>query len=501
MIPPKHIIGALLAIALALFVGRPAHAILQPSSYPTAAGAAMLSCSGRPWIDVLCYGADPTDTADSTTAIQTAINDAVTNNVPVHFPGGKFKVSSKVTIDYAGQSGTGFRLISNGATLDGLSITAGPVLQVICSGGTLSSPATCFFFHQEGTLFIRGNSAEVNYTTLTSAEPAGQTVLPVASTAYLYVGQTVLVALAAGGNWATPITAIGTGTITIANALPTGGANNSAQVGLASYPFAMGKVDFTDQHNSFAINHLVVTNASTAQGAGACQFNATYDAVVYVVCDSSGGAGGIALEQMQFSKIAGAGSAAAAGGQAIVLENGYNFSNIFYALDLEVAPICIQITANHHGDNTFVSPYMNCPVAVNATASDNNVLINPQYAGSVTSYGPQSVGISVVGMGSRAKWLFPTAATYKAAAVDDGIAVSSYNAPGTSMTVTTPVISTVNAGWSMAVSTDNGKGMISTATARPSSPGPKTFHRSRWARAITSMSGSRATAPTGESPT
>ncbi|MBV8121126.1 MAG: hypothetical protein JO081_14455, partial [Alphaproteobacteria bacterium] len=410
----------LTAALLAIYFVSPAHATLQPSSYPTTAGAAMLSCSGRPWIDILCYGADPTDTANSTTAIQTAISDAVANNVPVHFPAGTFKVTSAIVIDYAGVSAKGFRLVADGATLDGLAITSGPVLQVICSGGTTSSPATCFFFHQEGTLFIRGNSGEVNYTTLTSAEPAGQTVLPVASTANLYVGQTVLVALAAGGNWASPITAIGTGTITIGTALPIGGANNNAQVGLASYPFTMGKVDFTDQHNSFAIDHLVVTNASTAQGAGACQFNATYDAIVYVVCDSSGGAGGIALEQMQFSKVAGAGSAAAAGGQAIVLENGYNFSNIFYALDLEVAPICIQITANHHGDNTFVSPYMNCPVAVNATASDNNVLINPQYAGAVTSYGPQSVGISVVGMGSRAKWLFPTTATYQAAAVDDG---------------------------------------------------------------------------------
>jgi hypothetical protein len=41
-------------------------------------------------------------------------------------------------------------------------------------------------------------------------------VLPVASTANLYVGQTVLIALTAGGTFASPITAIGSGNITIA---------------------------------------------------------------------------------------------------------------------------------------------------------------------------------------------------------------------------------------------------------------------------------------------
>jgi Pectate lyase superfamily protein len=456
----------LLALALLLGLAAEAHATLQPSSYPTTAGQAMLSCSGRPWIDILCYGADPTDTADSTSAIQSAVNDAVTNNVPVHMPAGKFKVSSQITIDYAGDAATGFRLISGGATLDGSSITSGPVLQVECSGGTISSPATCFYFHQEGTLFVIGNSNEISETTLTSSATTGATVLNVASTANLHVGQTVLVGLASGGTFSSPIAALGSGNITLTTGLPSA-ASNGAVVGLPSYVFAMGKADFSDQHNSWAIDHIDVKNNNIGSGAGACQLNANYDSVFFGVCDSAGGAGGIALEQTQFSKIAGAGSAAATGGTALVLENGYNFSNIFYALDLEVAPICISITDQHHGNNTWVSPYMNCTTAVNATASDNNVLINPQYAGSVVNYGPQSVGISVIGTGNRAKWLFPASATYQAAAVDDGLAVSSYNAPGASMTVTTPVISTVNAGWSIAVATDNGKGMTLNGNGAP----------------------------------
>jgi hypothetical protein len=48
--------------------------------------------------------------------------------------------------------------------------------------------------------------------------------------------------------------------------------------------------------------------------------------------------------------------------------------------------------------------------------------------------------------------------------IDDGINVSSYNAPGTSMTVTLPTIASLNAGWSMGFASDNGKGMRITAT-------------------------------------
>jgi hypothetical protein len=168
----------------------------------------------------------------------------------------------------------------------------------------------------------------------------------------------------------------------------------------------------------------------------------------------------MAFEQLQFSRVSGA---ATAGGRSIVLENGYNFSNTFSALDLEVSPLCLSITFNHNGMNSFVSPYFNCITAVDATNSISNTLINPNYGGAVVNYGSNSVGISVQGTGSRPQWIFPTTATYTASPIDDGLAVSSYNAPGASMTVTLPPVGNVNPGWSLAVATDNGKGMIVTA--------------------------------------
>ena len=178
---------------------------------------------------------------------------------------------------------------------------------------------------------------------------------------------------------------------------------------------------------------------------------------------ATGGAAGLALEQVQFSRISGAGTAEGTGGRGVVLENGYNFSNTFLALDLEVSPTCLSITFNHNGLNTFVSPYFNCVTAVNATASLGNVLINPNYGGATVNYGPLSTGISVIGTGSRDNWLFPSAASYVAQPIDDGLSISSYNAPGASMSVTLPAISSVNAGWSMGFASDNGKGMTITA--------------------------------------
>ncbi|HVH76753.1 MAG TPA: glycosyl hydrolase family 28-related protein [Stellaceae bacterium] len=417
-----------------------------------------LMCSGRPWIDVMCNGADPTDSADSTSAIQTTIDTAAANGWPVFIPAGTYKLSAQLTIDYAGEAAKGFRLVSGGATLDGRSIASGPVLQVECSGGTPQSPVTCFYFHQEGTLLVEGNSSAVNLATLSAGASAGAATLSVSTTSGFYVGGTIDIALANGTNFASPVSAIGGGTITIAKALPSS-ADSGAQVSRPSYVFMLGKADFSDQHNSIEIDHLSVNNASAAPGAGACQFNAVYDSNIDAICDSAGGAAGMALEQVQFSRIAGAGSAAAAGGAGLVLEQGYNFSNTFSGLDLENAPTCLSITDAHHGDNTFISPYFNCTTAVNATASDNNLLVNPQYAGAVVNYGPQSVGISVLGLGSRAKWMFPAAASYTAAPIDDGLAVSSYNASGASLGVTLPPIAAVNPGWSMAFATDNGKGM------------------------------------------
>jgi hypothetical protein len=229
------------------------------------------------------------------------------------------------------------------------------------------------------------------------------------------------------------------------------------------YAVVIGKADFSDAHNSIKIDHLIVGNTSTASTAGALQLNYVLDADIYAVADSAGGAAGLALEQTQFSRISGAGTAAGTGGAAMLLENGFNFANTIFAFDFEESPTCLSITFSHDGQNTFVSPYFSCTTAVNATASTRNVLINPTYAGSVVNRGPQLSGIQVIGTGSWTAWQFPAAATYTASGVDDRTAISAFNAPGASMAVTLPDPAAVGAGWRMGFATDNGKGMSVTA--------------------------------------
>lgn len=386
----------LAAFAFGLGVALPTFAQTISGSALTVTGQStlqgdVLMCSGRPWIDVRCNGAVGDDIHDDTAAINATISTAITNNWPVYLSLGTYKVTSQITIDYAGEASKGFRLISEGAVIDGRAIASGPVLQVECGGGSIDSPTGCFYFKQEGTLFVDGNT------------PA--------------------------------------------------------------YVIVFGKPDFSDAHNSAKIDHLIVNNASTAAGAGGCQFNYVLDGDLYAVCVADGGAAGLAFEQVQFSRISGAGTAEGTGGRGVVLENGYNFSNTFLGLDLEVSPICLSITFNHNGLNTFVSPYFDCVTAVSTTASVGNVLINPNYGGSTVNYGPLSKGISVIGTGSRDNWLFPVASSYVANPIDDGLSVSSYNAPGASMNVTLPPIASLNAGWSMGFASDNGKGMTISATS------------------------------------
>jgi hypothetical protein len=245
----------------------------------------VLMCSGHPWLDVRCPsnagGAVGDGSHDDTAAIQAAINTAVASNWPVHIPAGTYKITSRVTIDYAGQSGNGFRLISAGATLDGRTIASGDVLRVQCSGGTPASPANCFYFREEGMLFV---------------------------------------------NAATP-----------------------------DYAVRIGKADFSDAHNSAKIDHLIVNNASTASAAGAVQLNYVLDSDVFAVADSAGGAAGLALEQVQFSRISGAGSANATGGTALLLENGFDFANTIFAFDMEASPTCLSASPFRMTGRTVLS--------------------------------------------------------------------------------------------------------------------------------------------------
>ena len=74
--------------------------------------------------------------------LQAAVDAALAADLPLVLPRGSYR--GPVVIDYTAHAGTGFELISHGATING-------TLTIECS-------TDCFYFHQEGTLFINANA-------------------------------------------------------------------------------------------------------------------------------------------------------------------------------------------------------------------------------------------------------------------------------------------------------------------------------------------------------
>jgi hypothetical protein len=124
----------------------------------------------------------------------------------------------------------------------------------------------------------------------------------------------------------------------------------------------VGKTDLSDPHNSGKFDHLIVNNRNPGRYATGCQFNYVLNWDINAVCVSGGGGSGLDLEQLQFSTVRGAASATT--GTAITLGAGYIFANTFEGLDLEASPVCISDMSPRTTNNTWTSPYLNCPTGL-----------------------------------------------------------------------------------------------------------------------------------------
>src|ERR1700761_2915753 len=82
--------------------------------------------------------------------LQAAVDAALSTNRPLLLPRGTYRITAPLVIDYSRHADTGFELISRGATIDGTAVR-GPALIIDCA-------ADCFYFHQEGTLFVNANT-------------------------------------------------------------------------------------------------------------------------------------------------------------------------------------------------------------------------------------------------------------------------------------------------------------------------------------------------------
>ena len=82
--------------------------------------------------------------------LQAAVDAALSTDRPLVLPRGSYRITAPLVIDYSQHAGTGFELISRGATIDGTAVR-GPALIIECA-------ADCFYFHQEGTLFVNADT-------------------------------------------------------------------------------------------------------------------------------------------------------------------------------------------------------------------------------------------------------------------------------------------------------------------------------------------------------
>jgi hypothetical protein len=125
------------------------------------AGGITLLLSAAPSSSAAC-GADAgvVDASCYSGSLPAALADALASDRPLLLPSGTYTLNQTLVIDYANRADSGFRIISQGARIDGTAIRNGPVLAIICSGGTTAKPRSCFYFHEEGSLFVNADTTD-----------------------------------------------------------------------------------------------------------------------------------------------------------------------------------------------------------------------------------------------------------------------------------------------------------------------------------------------------
>ncbi|HVC56394.1 MAG TPA: glycosyl hydrolase family 28-related protein [Stellaceae bacterium] len=496
--------AALLAVGLAA-----SRALAQsPGSFSTLSttGTATLNgdvlmCSGHPWIDVKCNGAVGDGSHDDTSAIQTTIDTAVANNWPVHIPAGTYKVTARIAIDYAGQASNGFRLISEGARIDGRAITAGAVLQVQCSGGTVSSPANCFYFKEEGALFVDadtpGYAVVIGKTDFSDAQNSlklDHLVVNNASTAaaagglqlnYVLDSDIFAIADSAGGAAGIALeqtqfsrisgagSAAGTGGTALLLEQGYNYANTIFAFDMENAPTCLGITFNHDGMNSFVSPYFACTTAVNATASTHnVLINPTYGGTVVNRGPQSSGievVGSGNWTRWQFPTTA---SYAATPIDDKTVLSSFNAPGAALSVTLP-APGAIAAGwsmgfATDNGKGLTVTAPSGLILAGGKAVS--SITLGPgnyeylQLASDGSNFRVVSATratLATNGMESRdwpGNWLYPSSPGYAATLGDNGNVVSSFNTTA-GLTVTLPSTTGLPSGWSMGFATDGGKGL------------------------------------------
>lgn len=144
----------------------------------------------------------------------------------------------------------------------------------------------------------------------------------------------------------------------------------------------LGKHDLQDQLNEFIMS-LNVTNANTSKSpqANPIEINANYNGNYRFVANIGGiGIGGDVLRcrQCQFTTFSGS---YGNGTTSFHLTDGYSYGNVFLSPDFERTHYGVVIDSAKAVNNIFLGgQWENTIHAVDATAGNNNTLLNPNFA-------------------------------------------------------------------------------------------------------------------------
>lgn len=181
----------------------------------------------------------------------------------------------------------------------------------------------------------------------------------------------------------------------------------------APFPtFAIGKHDFSDEVNAIKIN-VHAANSDTTVGACAIEINGVYQGVMNVTANTGGTStlgDSLRLRQAQFLQITGSGGNSS---NSIHITGGYSFGNVILNWDAEEVKYCIVIDVSTATSNTFVGGQFVWSVAcINATAGNNNFIINPNFGLSVNQV-VATTGISIIGQGKSYGTAYSPSTTFR----------------------------------------------------------------------------------------
>ena len=157
------------------------------------------------------------------------------------------------------------------------------------------------------------------------------------------------------------------------------------QANVAGAAVQLGTTDFADAINEPETD-ILVQNFSTASGAVGVALNYVLNGNLRIVSYIAGDGDALVCNQATFNKISG--SVSSIQGVGVHITNGFNYGNVFDAIDNENVNICVQIDSDNAVNNVFLGGTWSYLVSgINATAGHGNRIVtpNPNPAGTATN--------------------------------------------------------------------------------------------------------------------